>query len=296
MSSSPIPCAANNYNKDTNNNINAFIQNEATYLDYYKRLRMLALSMFEWKNLPNNMNERFLELTLYSDGIACIVNDEEKGFMNLRTNPSNQLNVYHEADIYECYSIEYSKEYKRDNIVLIYNNMEAFPTDSTINLFAHRLARVERIIDVNIGAQRTPFIIKSNSPQKLTITNFMKNIDNNDDMCFISDEMDKLGEITVLNTNTPYVADKLSAYKKNLWAEALSFLGINNVDTEKKSHLITAEVESNNQLISLSAQTMLLTRKQACKEFNKKFNMSIDVDLRTNIDGNIIQEQGEYDG
>ena len=288
----PIPCAANNYNKD----INAFTYNELTYWDYYKRLRLLALSMFEWVNLPSGINERFLEKTLYNDGIACIIDDTINGFIALRTTPATELNVYEESNEYTCYSIGIEKICKRDDIVLIYNNMESFPTDTTIRLFAQRLARVERIIDVNIGAQRTPFILKSNSPQKMTLTNFMKQIDNNDDICIVSTDMDKLGEITVLNTNTPYVADKLAAYKKNLWAEALSFLGINNVDTEKKSHLITAEVESNNQLVSLSAQTMLLTRKQACKEFNQKFGYDIDVKLRTSIDGNITQDQGEYSG
>lgn len=297
MAKKNFPSAANNFNitPETFKNFTPEIFNYNTYWDYYKRLRLLALSVFEWINLPISTNERFLEKTLYEDGLACFVNDKTYGIMNTRCTPSAELNHYEQADEYKAYSIGYDQTYSLDDIVLIYNNYEAYPTDTTIQLFAYRLANVERIIDVNINAQRTPYIIKNSNTTKLTFKNLTKNVEDNVPFLFLDDEIDKFGEIGVLDTKAPYVADKLAAYKKNLWAEALSFLGINNVDTEKKSHLITAEVNSNNQLVSLSAETMLLTRKQACQEFNRKYNMNIDVQVRTKIDGNIYQEQGEYE-
>ena len=77
-----------------------------------------------------------------------------------------------------------------------------------------------------------------------------------------------LDGINVLRTDAPFVSDKLEEYKRNVWSEALSFLGINNVMTEKKERLVTGEVEANNQLIDLSAQVGLLTRQQAADKFN----------------------------
>ena len=44
--------------------------NNRTYLQYYNRLLELAINMYEWKNLPDTVDERFLELTLFSDGMA----------------------------------------------------------------------------------------------------------------------------------------------------------------------------------------------------------------------------------
>ena len=35
---------------------------------YFKRLAELAMVMFEWKGLPETVDPRFLELTLFFDG------------------------------------------------------------------------------------------------------------------------------------------------------------------------------------------------------------------------------------
>ena len=43
-------------------------KNNKLYLYYFNRLKELAISMFEWKNLPSSVDTRFLELTLFNDG------------------------------------------------------------------------------------------------------------------------------------------------------------------------------------------------------------------------------------
>ena len=55
--------------------------NDATYFDYLNRFKKIALSMFEWVNLPKSMNSRWLELCLYYDGQACFLKDKKFGFM-----------------------------------------------------------------------------------------------------------------------------------------------------------------------------------------------------------------------
>lgn len=88
-------------------------------------------------------------------------------------------------------------------------------------------------------------------------------------------------DFEVLQTNSPYVADKLQEYKRNVWSEALSFLGVNNVADEKAERLVTDEVNANNEMIDLSAQTMLLTRQQAAKELNENYGFNVEVKKRT---------------
>ena len=48
--------------------------NNRTYLQYYNRLKELAISAFDWKNLPDTVDERFLELALFNDGMAMAFN------------------------------------------------------------------------------------------------------------------------------------------------------------------------------------------------------------------------------
>nr|DAX02399.1 MAG TPA: upper collar protein [Caudoviricetes sp.] len=254
--------------------------NNYTFLDFYKRLRLLALSVFKWENLPESMNERFLEKCLYYQGIACFVHDEKLGFLNLRCLPSEQLNVYEEALKYTAFSINYNKTFDRDNIVLVRNNYEQLPTDTTIQLFARRLFEAERTTDVNIKAQKTPVLIKCPEKQRLTLKNLYSQYDGNSPFIFGDKDLD-VSEFTVLNTNAPFVADKLAEYKRNIWNEALTFLGINNVETEKNERLVTDEVNANNNMIQLAAETMLLTRKQAAEEFNKKYGFNVSVSVRS---------------
>ena len=50
--------------------------NNGTFMQYYNRLTELSISMFEWNNLPETVDERFLELALFSDGMCVFFEDE----------------------------------------------------------------------------------------------------------------------------------------------------------------------------------------------------------------------------
>lgn len=267
--------------------------NMAVFSDYYKRLRLLALSLFEWENLPESMNERFLEQCLYWYGKAAIVNDENLGIINTKCTPSESLNIYGEATEYHCYSTGYDANFPLDDMVYVRNNLEALPTDATIQLFAQRLYEAERTIDVNIKAQKTPVIILCDEKQRLTMKNIYMKYDGNEPVIYGKKGLD-IDDIKVLRTDAPFVADKLEEYKRNVWSEALSFLGINNVMTEKKERLLTGEVDANNQMIDLSAQTMLLTRELAADKFNKLWP-GRDISVRQRSYQEIIKRLGGGD-
>lgn len=255
--------------------------NNSTYLDYYKRLQLLALSMFKWENLPESMNARFLEECLYYWGQAAFCYDDELGLINLKCTPSSYLNIYNESDEYRCYSNGFDRMYKlNDNMVFVRNNYLRVPTDFTIQLFAYRLYECERTMDVNVKSQKTPVIILCDDEERLSMQNLYQKYDGNIPIIYGSKNID-LKNFTVLKTDAPFVTDKLIDYKKNIWNEALAFLGINNVAHEKRERLIKDEVNANNEQIELSAQTMLSTRQDACEKFNKMFDKNISVRLRT---------------
>ena len=84
-------------------------------------------------------------------------------------------------------------------------------------------------------------------------------------------------------------------YKKEIWDEALTFLGINSLQTEKKERLITDEASSNNELINLNLQSFLIPRQEACKQFNELFGLTgtdkeISVRVRSDL-FNIIKQE-----
>lgn len=254
--------------------------NALTANDYYERLKLIGLSLFEWEGLPESCNARFLEATLYSHGFALFVNDPRLGFLNTRGTKSGELNVYEESVKYTATAVGYSETFDRDDCILIRNNLIERPTENSVVLFATRLSGVERSIDVNVNAQKTPVMITCDDKDRLSMINVFKKIDDNEQLILGSKKFD-LDRIKAIKIDAPYVADKLQVYKRDIWNEAMTFFGINNANTEKRERLITDEVNANNEVISINAQAMLLTRLEACKEINKKYGLSVNVKMRS---------------
>ena len=85
---------------------------------------------------------------------------------------------------------------------------------------------------------------------------------------------------TVLNTDAPYVADKLYQLKTQIWNEALTSLGISNINITKKERLITDEVTRNQGGTIASRYSRLQSRREACKKINDMFGLDIWCDYR----------------
>ena len=143
-----------------------------------------------------------------------------------------------------------------------------------MELFALRLYEAEQTAMVNIKAQKTPVLLLMDEKQRLTMENIYSQYDGNKPVIF--GDKNSLGEnvIKAINTQAPFIADKIIDYKKEIWNEALTFLGINNIMVDKKERLITDEANSNNELINLNLQSYLAPRQEACRQFNEKFGFT----------------------
>ena len=257
--------------------------NNKTYIDYYNRLMELALNVFEWENLPPSVDERFLELTLYEMGYCLYFNDEIIGDLALTCTIGGQLDVYRIPVMRRAYAVNgYNKICSSKDSVLIFNNYLHTPTQLTIELFARRLYEIERAIDVNVKAQKTPTLILSSEQQRLTMKNLYMQYDGNEPFIFGDKNMDIEG-IKSLKTDAPFVADKLENLKHQIWNEALTFCGIENSNQDKKERLVSDEVGSNYGNVEAQRNVMLNTRKQAVKKINTMFGTNIDVHFRSNL-------------
>lgn len=264
--------------------------NNKTYIDYYNRLMEMALNVFEWKNLPGTVDERFLEMALYEHGYCVYFNDEFVGDLALTCTIGGQLDVYRIPILRRAYAQNgYNKLLSSKDSVLIFNNYLHTPTSLTIELFARRLYEIERTIDVNVKAQKTPNLILSSEQQRLTMQNLYMQYDGNEPFIFGDKNMDFDG-IKSLKTDAPFVADKLQILKHQIWNEALTFCGIENSNADKKERLVSDEVGSNYGNIEAQRNVMLNARRQAVKKINKMFGTNIEVGFRSNLLTMVNQE------
>lgn len=254
--------------------------NNATFIQYYNRLLELSISMFEWKNLPPTIDVRFLELALFSDGMAVFFKDDVLGCLALRTMIGGTLNVYQIPNIRTAYASNgYNKTLNDENSIIIFNNLIHTNSMLDIEMFARRLYNIDRIIDVNVNAQKTPILITCSESQRLTMKNLYMKYDGNEPIIY-GDKNLTPNSLKVLKTDAPYMADKLSDLKARIWNEALTYLGISNINTVKKERMITDEVIRNQGGTIASRYSRLEARRQACKQINEMFGLNIWCDYR----------------
>lgn len=263
--------------------------NNRTYMQYYNRLTELALSMFEWKNLPETVDPRFLEMCLFSDGMCVFFQDEVLGYLSLQCMIGGNLNVYRIPNERRAYATNgYNRDLDGTNSVIIFNNYLHTNSMLDVEMFSKRLYNLDRAIDVNANAQKTPVLIQCDESQRLTMKNLYKQYEGNEPFIFGSKGLDANG-LKVLQTGAPYVADKLYELKTQLWNEALTYLGISNINTVKKERMITDEVARNQGGVVASRYSRLESRRQACRQINEMFGLDIWVDYREDFQD--IQEQ-----
>ena len=259
---------------------NSANKNSATYIQYYNRLTELALSMFEWKNLPSTIDPRFLELSLYSDGMAIFFEDEVLGYLALQCMIGGKLNVYRIPTERRAYATNgYNRQLDDKNSVIIFNNYLHTNSMLDVRIFSERLENLDRIIDVNANAQKTPVLIACTENERMSMINLYNQYEGNQPFIFGNKQLD-INSLKVLKTDAPYVADKIYELKTQIWNEALTYLGISNINVVKKERMITDEVTRNLGGTVASRYSRLEMRRQACKQINEMFGLNISVDYR----------------
>ena len=276
--------------------------NDQTYIDYLERMKKIALSMFEWINLPDSMNARFLEMCLYYNGQAAFLYDENYGYINTMCADGGYINIYGLPTELNCYSYRFNQrrslymtdtgEEKDKECILVMNNFERVPTQASVTLFAYRLAEAQRTADVNIKAQRTPILLTTDQKQYFTIKKMYEEYDGNTPAIFADKNIITPDALKAIKTDAPFIAQDIMDYKREIWNEFLTFLGISNL-SEKRERMISNEVDSNNELINLNLQALLIPRKEACAKFNEKYGLmgdkAIDVKVRSDL-YNIVKQ------
>lgn len=255
-------------------------RNNASYIQYFNRLMELSISMFEWKNLPKSIDERFLENVLFTDGMAVFFKDDVLGYLALRTTIGGRLNVYQIPTERRAYASNgYNQGLNEEDSVIIFNNMIHTNAVVDVETFAKRLYNIDRAIDVNANAQKTPILITCEETQRLTLKNVYMQYDGNEPVIF-GDKNLNPNSLKVLTTGAPYVADKLYQLKNQIWNEALTYLGISNLNIQKKERLVSDEVTRNQGGVIASRWSRLNSRRQACDKINEMFGLDISVDFR----------------
>lgn len=262
----------------------SLLGNTATYGQYLRVLSELAVSMFEWRNVPDSIDVRYIEMQLFLTGMVVWFKDEElenQPQLCLSCLPEGNLDVYGYPTRIRAYSRYngYNKTLSNSDSVIIYNSFLRTPSVVDSMIYARRLYILDRIIDVNANAQKTPILVRATEKQRLSLLNVYKEYDGNSPVIFGDNDLDPTA-LRAVTTNAPFVADKIYELKTQYWNEALTRLGISNINTQKKERLITDEVTRNQGGVVASRYSRLESRRTATNKINQMFGTNITVEYR----------------
>ena len=259
--------------------------NDVNYIRYFNTLKMIATSSFKYTNMPNSVDVRFLELGLFNRGYMVFFYDEDlEKYLALNTTLGCELDVYNNPLSYVAYANNgYQAQLTNKESVIIYNNYLKQPTLMLCEYFAKRLYDFDSVIDVNVRSQKTPILIACNESEKLAMKNVYMQYDGNQPVIFTYKDFINADNFKVVNTQSPYVADKIYQLKSNIWNEVLTQLGITNTTVNKKERLITDEVQRSQGGVFACRNSRLKMREQCINKINEMFNLNIQVEFNDDV-------------
>lgn len=267
--------------------------NNMTFSYYYYKLMLVARSLFEWENLPNNMDERWIEKYLFTSGKCIFYKDPVMGYMVAGLDQQGGVNCYGDpTSVYpvaENYVYSGEKLVNGENCYVIRNNDLMLPNFPIIRHYAYKLCNIDRAIDTNVEAVKTPIIVRCSEKQKLSLKNAINQRKDNEPVIWASDLADINEMVDTLTTNAPIVFPQLQTQKHMILNEVFTDLGINNANMDKRERMVANEVEANNEQVKACEDVMLKARQQACKEINRIFGTNISVKRRK------LEEIPEYE-
>lgn len=279
-----------------------------TYSTWFNRLYNIAISRFEWLNLPDTCNEKFIEQVLFFNGFMVGFKDTAlNSFLIMPCTNNSVLDIFgypakvnaygyngYMAQNLTPYTITLGQKTTNADAALLYANYSRCPDLPAVLYFARKLTKIDRTIDVNINVQKTPYIISCGENQRLTVANMFKQVDNFEPAIITTKFYGLNGEkpINVMDLKPPFVADKMQTLKRQVYQEALTYLGIEANTSEKAERQVTEELTANMGETESMRQSPLASRKQFCKEFNKIYGTNIDVKFRSDLQLSQIMENG----
>jgi hypothetical protein len=251
----------------------------------YRRILMeLCLARFKWTGLPDTIDIRFMETVLLRDALAVFYWDSEYDrFMVLRAMGLGNLNMYDNPTEFTVYgNAMLNKKLSGRECVPIWANKLRIPEMDVIHLYARRLAELDRTIDINQLNTRHPVVFAVDVNERLSMVNAFRKVQEGEPVIFGTEMMGPtaLGEkVSVFNTGQDKgVLTEILDVKTRTWNEAMTLLGIMNVNSEKRERMVVEEAAGASGMVLAFRGAAMGERQAACERINEMYGLECSVE------------------
>lgn len=199
----------------------------------------------------NDESRNYLFRRFWADGSCALYRIEHTNTLGIAQYAATTFNIWDSPDNLQLVSRRNASEHlipvktmiNKKDAVIAKIRPDGKPIQSLARYYANKLSDIDKAIQCNLLAVRTPWIILANDENIKRVNEFMRRYLNDD--IALSINPDDINSIQVLQTAANYIVDKLEVEKTQTLHEALDELGFDNCG-ETGNRAIVAEVSINN--------------------------------------------------
>lgn len=269
---------------------------------YYRVLMELAANRFKWEGLPPEIDVRYMELTLFQQGLCLFFKDDQYDkFFAMKAGSLGRMNMLNNPTTFRAIGNGYSKSFRAapeynmpgnglsvpgDPIAIpIWANYARMPDVDIVSIYAKRLANFDRTIEINSANARQTRVVAHNDNQTLSMENINRQIDGGEQAIKVAGPLQDMAFLTAIDLGiNPDTIEKLDIVRARQWNVAMGLLGIENANQDKKERLVASEVDANDGQVTSMKYVNLNARQRAADQINEIFGLNVTVDYNTKVD------------
>ncbi len=238
--------------------------NDMAFRTYRLWILTLAVNRYKWINLPTTCDARWLEQTLALEGIATI--STPKGgslWTSTQAVADGSPNIYGTPRRWRSFGVDgFGYDVDPSNGVLIYATQlrTPFPVGA-IDMYARRLADLDRAADINIQHQKRPWLITAPQEKVQDLVNVYKQAAGGEPAILGLKGLTSEIDVQAFGTPVPLILTDLSEERRRIWNEIYTMLGVQNI-TWKAERQIEDEVKTEKEPSDLMALDGLQSRRE----------------------------------
>lgn len=255
------------------------------FYDYRKnQLLEYMMQLFTWHNLPDSIPAHEPDLYLFMWGRCAFNKDRLKDeVIAVIPEMSGPTNYYDEFKNYTWATpLQGGRQYKDVNGVIISNTQLHNSSFPLIHTTAAKLAHLDTTIICAAVNQRDSVAVTAINQKFANDAKQYQRMKYNGVPSFVVDKGFTTLEFRDMKTNSMINIREYCDTEQLILSEFWESIGVNKT-VEKRERLITAEADSNTDLLHLNIRNMYNSRVAGVQKVNEMFGLNISVECNVDI-------------
>lgn len=258
-------------------------QKDNVYQFHLWKFLEMSMTRFTWKNLPDTVDKRFLELTLNFRSLAVFYDMPGVGLMALRATPVGINNMQDNPTSFTLYGARGNtiRNVGISECVPVWGSLLRWPDYLIMSYYAGMIAEIMTTFYSNVISSRHPVVLVGDDNFKTSLTNIWRQVQEGQPMIGVYDDLGLTinDRVTSLDMKVDVKSlDSLQIAKDKLLNDCYSFLGIDNSNQDKKERLVASEVDANDSQIEHYRDIALIPRQQGVELLNERYGLDASVE------------------